>query len=216
MEKEKLLDKFNFLSKKILSNKKCLFSDIFFTILLISALKNSSLFIFIIILMTVHIARYKDSLFNVNKYFDKVLTYFYITLPNYSLIYISTNIKNSDDIFLWIFFLILLTKISGYFFRNILAGKLLSEKFHKTKTFGEIIGSLGVSAVIGLISSLFLKQKIIKFLIINIIIGIIVHIQDILNYKMKEKNCFIECYNNIALVSIFLWIYLVTNMIKII
>lgn len=216
MEKEKLLDKFDFLSKKILSNKKCLFSDIFFTVLLISAIKYSSLFIFMIILMTVHTARYKDNLFHINKYFDKLLMYLYIVLPNYSLIYISTNIKNSDDIFLWIFFLILLTKISGYLFRNILAGKLLSEKLHKTKTFGEIIGSLGVAAVIGLISSLFLKQKIIKFLTINILIGIIVHIQDILYYNMKEKNCFIECYNNIALVSIFLWIYLVTNMIIIV
>lgn len=216
MEKEKLLDKFNFLSKKILSNKKCLFSDIFFTILLISAVKYSSLFIFMIILMTVHIARYKDSLFHVNKYFDKLLTYLYIILPNYSLIYISTNIKNYDDIFLWIFFLILLTKISGYFFRNILGGKLLLEKFHKIKTFGEIVGSLGVSIIIGLISSLFLKQKIIKFLIINILIDITVHIQDFLDCNMKEKNCFIECYNNIALVSIFLWVCLITNMIIII
>jgi CDP-diglyceride synthetase len=137
-----------------------------------------------------------------------LLSYPYLVGPGFSLIYIA-RLEKSNDIFLWIFLTIVSIKISIYLFENIYGGGLLLKKLHPTKTIMSFFGTLIVGIMIGLLASLFLRQRFGRFTMINLVIVLLIHLQDFLNYWLKShyfdqrEDLMVNGYNNLALVVSF-------------
>jgi CDP-diglyceride synthetase len=142
------------------------------------------------------------------KIVDLLLSYPYLVVPSSSLIYLA-RLEKSNDIFLWIFPAVISMKISEYLFENIYGGRVMLEKLHPRKTVLGFLGTLIVSVLIGLISSLFFKQKFSYFIAVNLTLALLIHLQDFLGYWIEncylnqKKDLLVSGYNNIALVTSF-------------
>ncbi|MDR2777992.1 MAG: phosphatidate cytidylyltransferase [Rickettsiales bacterium] len=189
-----------------------IFGTIYFTILFISCLNFKNLYLFLILGLCVHstgvlvlaLEQKRESEF-AKKIINPLLLQLYLALPCASLIYLS-RMGKSNDIFLWLFLTVVSVKISVYLFENIYGGGILLKKLHPTKTILGLVGSVVIGILIGLVSSLFLKQKLIHFTAINLSLVLLIHLQDILNYRIKNyyldqrEDALISMYNNLVFV----------------
>lgn len=228
MEKEKLKDKMiNFIKligDKNIRIKKDVFDSsiigliLFFATFYLSLCISKNLFLLlvinIVILLTSIILQKNENNIKIT-----TIKYLYLLIPTYSLIYIS-NIKVFLDIFLWLFLLIIFSKIANKIFNNTLENVILENS--RFNNFIGYLGSLLIGVLIGLISALLLKQKIIFFIIINILIVALMILQDKIFNKSDEylnfnNNKFLQFilynYNNLSLTSSFIGILLITNII---
>lgn len=193
---------------------------LFFTFISIK-FKNLSIF-FILNIMLIFAYNIKD--INVNNYFKykNIISYLYIVSPVFSYVYI-LNIKNNSDLFLWIFLSIFFLKTTYYLYKNNLDGVLFDNSKPKNLIFAHI-NLILLSIFIGIISSILLKQKIILFIIINVILAIFVVIQDNVNTLInnyfenkintkKHLDIIIEFYNNFILIFPFVAFLIATNII---
>ena len=108
----------------------------------------------------------------------------YITVPVYAHIYF-LDIMKSTDFILWFFLLLFSIKITIYVFNNIFDDVTDTKKY----AFFGLLGSLLVAVLIGILSSLFLKQSFFKFIALNIAIALAVYFQ----YLLKDK--FLQYFN---------------------
>lgn len=202
MEKEKLKDKItkinlidNFSIDKLLL---VLFfiTDLFF--------RQLSVFGLLIIMFFI-------SKLTIKHKYSNIISLFYVILPTFCHIYI-LNKNITFDFILWLYLLLFSVKITIYMFGNVFDDITNTKKY---SLFG-LFGSLLVSLLIGIISSLFLKQNFIHFILLNIIIALSIYLQSI--FKNKISN-FIEsndkittiCYNlhnNFIFIFLILTIYL--------
>lgn len=202
MEKEKLKDKItkinlidNFSVDKLLL---ALFfiTDLFF--------RQLSIFGLLIIMFFI-------SKLTIKHKYSNIISLFYVILPTFCHIYI-LNKNITFDFILWLYLLLFSVKITIYMFGNVFDDITNTKKY---SLFG-LFGSLLVSLLIGIISSLFLKQNFIHFILLNIIIALSIYLQSI--FKNKISN-FIEsndkittiCYdlhNNFIFIFLILTIYL--------
>ncbi len=223
MEKEKLKDKLINSFKSIINqikignivDKDIINFFIFSVIFYFAVFFSKNLFIFLIINLVILLTKIVFK--NVEEY--KKLKYLYVLIPSYSLIYI-TIVEKSIDILLWLFLLIISVKISIFMFKNTLENVIFTGK----NVLINYIGSLPVGIFIGLISALLLKQKIILFVIINIILTILINLQEKLFDKIKiyidnvEENKYnkylIYNYNNLIFTVTFVTFLMLINFIK--
>ncbi len=223
MEKEKLKDRLiNGFKSTITKIKIENIADInimnffiFVFVLYFAVFFSKNLFIFLIINLVIILTKI---IFKNNEDYKK-LKYIYILVPSYSLIYIAI-IEKSIDILLWLFLLIISIKISIFMFKNTFENIIFSEK----NVLINYIGSLPVGIFIGLISALLLKQKIIIFVVINIILTILINLQEKFSDKIKvyvdniEENKYykylIYNYNNLIFTATFVAFLMLINFIK--
>lgn len=223
MEKEKLKDKLINSFKSIINqikignivDKDIINFFIFSVIFYFAVFFSKNLFIFLIINLVILLTKIVFK--NIEEY--KKLKYLYVLIPNYSLIYIAF-VEKSIDILLWLFLLIISVKISIFMFKNTLENVIFTGK----NVLINYIGSLPVGIFIGLISALLLKQKIILFVIINIILTILINLQEKLFDKIKiyidnvEENKYnkylIYNYNNLIFTVTFVTFLMLINFIK--
>lgn len=202
-------------------DKYMLFFCLFLVCLYILLYFSKNIFIFVILNITILLSNYFT---RINKDLNKnikILLYLYIVLPSFSLIYIVNN-KNILDFVLWLFLLIFFSKISIYSFQNTFEN-IIIEKNISNNLFG-MSGSLLIGIFIGTISSLFLKQNILTFIVINIILVLLINAQDYIYNKLqsifdvekKEKysDYLLYNFNNFTLTTTFIFILLFTNIIK--
>ncbi|MDR1494800.1 MAG: phosphatidate cytidylyltransferase [Rickettsiales bacterium] len=187
----------------------------------VSALYFRNLCIFLILGLCVHVAR-KTAKISENCHHNRIyclFSYLYTMIPSFSMLYI-VNLKNPTDLIVWLFLLLLTIRVSTNIFESIFEGEILSDKLHPSRTTMGFIGSLLVSMPIGLISSLFLKQKLIRFTLINMSMALLTHLQDVLGYRLgkylesAERDPFIENYNGLSLVTSFLAFLILFKFIK--
>lgn len=209
MEKEKQLDRLKNSFKNIKFNNDYLLSILYFLILLISDLFSKNLFLLMVLIAMVHLSWSLNRIINTEKNYTKIIIQLYLVFSGYSLIYISHNLINSKSIYLWILFLVSSIKISEYFLNKIFLGEH-SKKFYLIKF--SIISI--VSIIVGIISSLFMKQKVIAFILVNFIIYILTYLNYIFPEKY-QKNIFLKYYNTIAFPIIFIYISLILGFIVI-
>ena len=203
MEKEKLKDKItkinivnNFSIDKLLL---VLFfmTDLFF--------RQLSIFGLLIIMFFV-------SKLTIKHKYSNIISLFYVVIPIFCHIYI-LNKNITFDFILWLYLLLFSVKITIYMFGNVFDDITNTTKY----SFFGLVGSLLVSLLIGIISSLFLKQNFIHFVLLNILIALSIYLQNIFKNKISD---FIEnndkitliCYNlhnNFVFIFLILSIYLV-------
>ncbi|MDR1498998.1 MAG: hypothetical protein LBS34_01780 [Rickettsiales bacterium] len=233
MEKEKLKDRvFRYLEMTGKNIKEILWEDrnfvflfVFFTFLYLSACFLSGVFIFIVLNIAMLLTLNFTEILNKNNISGKPkkILYLYVLVPCYSLIFIAGR-KNSVDLLLWLFLLILFIKISIYLFQNILEDIITTKKSVSNGIFG-LVGSILVGTLIGMISSMFLKQNFLTFTAINIFLAILVNVQEILGDKIKlfleEKTndnylkISVYNYNNLVLTVTFVAILIFVHIIRI-
>lgn len=212
------------IKKVVEGNKNQVTSSLFFLLLLLGAFYCLNLFIFMVLFMTVRVAEYGVTPEKIDEsVYHRFMVRIYAILPNFSLLYLATSTERKIDLFTWLLLLFLSIKLVSYFFRDMFGDGPLPkflQKFYGTKTAGELIGSFGAAVVIGLTASLFLKQKIAKFLVVNLTLWLLLQLQDRVNHwigKMgliQEENLFLKYYNQIAIPSIFLWLSFLFGLIS--
>ncbi|MDR1425988.1 MAG: phosphatidate cytidylyltransferase [Rickettsiales bacterium] len=226
MEKEKFKDSGSFsiwrrfwneiITKFKASWRKYSLAVFYFATMFISSLHFKNLYTFLVLGLGVFVSRkiIETPEWQRGGKTRNILFYIYTVVPSFSMLYIP-NLKNSADFILWISTLLLAVKTSTYIFESIFEGSILSGKLHPTKTTLGLLGSILVSVPTGLIASLFLRQKLIKFTLVNMLLALVIHIQDIIGYRLKDhlgqtkENLFMTGYNNLALlVSVLMFITL--------
>ena len=194
MEKEKLKDKiFDLINWNAFGIDKILLVLFFITDLFCPTLSTLLLLVLFFILS-------KDTTDN-----GLLIQAAYLVIPTFCHIYVLYNINTSDFI-LWLFLLLFSVKITIYVFNNVFDDVTNTKKY---ALFG-LLGSILVAFMIGIISSLFLKQPFIKFIIFNILIAVLIHssyfIKEKISGYFKEENKYVE--NFISLHNNFLFIFL--------
>lgn len=203
MEKEKLKDKITKIN--ILDNfsiDKLLLVLFFITDLFFRQL---SIFGLLIIMFFV-------SKITIKHKYSNAISLSYVVLPTFCHIYI-LNKNITFDFILWLYLLLFSVKITIYMFSNVFDDITNTTKY----SFFGLLGSLLVSLLIGIISSLFLKQNFIHFILLNILIALSVYLQDIFRNKLSsfiehDTKCMSICYNlhnNFVFVFLILTIYLI-------
>lgn len=238
MEKEKLKDKIKNIFNDIIINiknttNKTLFNNTYNKTYLMRAVlpfifaiisiyfKHLSIFV---ILNIIAFLAYNIKDININSYYKyaNLLLYLYIVFPTFSYIYLLNNSK--IGLLVWIFISILLLKITSYLYKNILDDIIFNNSGSKKMLF-TYTNAILVAIVIGIISSIFLKQKLITFIVINIILAGLIFAQDIFNEKInlytnnkleskQYLNTTIQIYNNFILIIPFVAFLMSINVIK--
>ena len=109
-------------------------------------------------------------------------------------------------------------------YKNILDDIIFNNSGSKKMLF-TYTNAILVAIVIGIISSIFLKQKLITFIVINIILAGLIFAQDIFNEKInlytnnkleskQYLNTTIQIYNNFILIIPFVAFLMSINVIK--
>lgn len=209
MEKEKLLDRISNFFKDTNFRNKNVFILVYFLFLLISNIFSKNLFLFIVFITIIHVSWliYEINV-NENKYV-KIISQLYLVFSGYSLVYIPTNFNNSGSIYLWISFLIFSIKISEYF----LDGIFLDDNDKKFNLIKFSILSI-VTIIVGIITSLFMKQRVIMFILVNLFIYVLIKINSLFPERYQE-NVFLKYYNLVAFPVMFVWLFLTTGIILI-
>ena len=198
MEKEKLKDKIlNLISWNAIGIDKVLLvlfflTDLFYPILSV---------LFLLMLMFILSKNTSDN--------GLFIQSTYLIIPTFCHIYVLYNINTSDFI-LWLFLLLFAVKITIYVFNNVFDDVTDTKKYALFGLFGSVL----VASMIGIISSLFLKQPFINFIIFNIIIAILIYLSyfikdKILNYFKESSNIknFIALHNNFLFIFLALILY---------
>jgi hypothetical protein len=137
-------------------------------------------------------------------FLESATAHLYVLLPCFSLVYMAT-LEKFSDFSLWLCLFLLSIKITIYLFENIFGDGVISLWLHPSKTIFGFLGSMMVSVLIGILSALFLGQRLLRFTFINVLMTLLIHLQDILEYKLKNysirngKNLFSTIYNSLAL-----------------
>ncbi|MBO4956689.1 MAG: hypothetical protein J6C50_02540 [Rickettsiales bacterium] len=238
MEKEKLKDKIKNIFNDIIINIKNTTNETLFNntynktylmravlpfIFAIISIYFKHLSIFVILNIIAFLA-YNIKNININSYYKyaNLLLYLYIVVPTFSYIYLLNNSK--IGLLVWIFISILLLKITSYLYKNILDDIIFNNSGSKKMLF-TYTNAILVAIVIGIISSIFLKQKLITFIVINIILAGLIFAQDIFNEKInlytnnkleskQYLNTTIQIYNNFILIIPFVAFLMSINVIK--
>ena len=208
MEKEKLLDK---LKSSFKTSSRYPATDmIYFLLLVVSNIFSKNLFLLIILATVVYLSWLLSEITSDKGKYIKIIDQSYLVLSSYSFLYISNNFTNSKAIYLWILILVSSAKILEYFLNEILIDEDNNKKFRLAK-FG-INGIMVV--VLGIIYSIFMRQKIIKSLLVNFIAYFSMFLTYLLPEKYRE-NTFLMCYNTIAFPVIFICISLISGFLSI-
>jgi hypothetical protein len=188
----------------------------------ISALYFSSLCVFLILVLCTHVARKMVNI--IEGYQHKrvciLLSYAYAVVPSFSMLYL-VSLKNSTDLIVWLFLLSLTIRVSTHIFESIFEGRILSQRLHSSRTTMGFLGSLLVSIPIGLVSSLFLRQRLIRFTLLNVFMALLIYVQDILDQWLEgqvgpvgKKDPLVKSYNGLALLTSFLAFLVLFRLIK--
>lgn len=204
MEKERLKDKIvklfsfvglhlkNLVTNKTIYNRSSLVTFLLSALFLLISLFSRSLSVFLAV-NTLFVLTSNLKNVDIEVKYKNILFYLYTVFPAFSYIYI-LNTKKSDDIFLWLFLAVFFLKIVSNVYEDVLDGIVNDE--HKGFTR---IGVIVMSVVIGIISSIFLKQKLILFIIVNVLLAVAVLIQKIIYEKIINGASYINNYNVIIL-----------------
>ncbi|MDR2777337.1 MAG: hypothetical protein LBB24_01030 [Rickettsiales bacterium] len=192
----------------------------YFALLFVSSLYFRGLYTILVLGLCVHAAR-RTAMATEGCDCGRVctlLSYAYAIIPGFSMLHL-LSLKNSADFIVWLSLLLVAIKTSIYIFESVFEGRILSEKLHPTKTSLGFLGSLLVSVPIGLVSSLFLKQRLIRFTAVNVFMAVLVHVQDIMGYGLGKyldpggEDLFIVNYTNLALLTSFLVFLIIFKLI---
>lgn len=151
-----------------------------------SILSTSSLFLFIVVLVTILMTMEWVDL--VRKSDDqkkwRLIGLFYILIPVYSVLKIKII---SPQALLWMFMIIWTTDIAAFFAGRMFGGAKLAPKISPNKTWVGLFAGVIVSMIIGLISSfMFVSGHVIFFIIISGLLAVIEQISDLIESKIKR------------------------------
>lgn len=159
----------------------------------------------------------KNIEFNSEFKYKNILLHCYLLIPIFSYIYL-LNINNTCCIFLWCFISILILKLTKLLYKNNLDNIILDQE---KKPIFSYINLLLVAVVIGIVFSIFLKQNLFIFVLINILFAGIMILQEYINSKVKiytnsDKkyiNILLQIYNNLILIIPFVALLISINIL---
>lgn len=218
---EKLKDKlktlnFNFNINDGISNKNNLLQIfvVLFFIFITVCCKNLALFCVLNLLIIFSKNVESNSEFK----YKNVLLYCYILIPIFSYIYL-LNINNARCVFLWCFTSVLILKITNLLYKNNLDNIILNQE---KKPIFSYINLLLVAVVIGIVFSIFLKQNLFIFVLINVLFAGIIVLQEYINSKIKiyinngakkYTDVLLQIYSNLVLIVPFVALLIFTNIL---
>ena len=124
-----------------------------------------------------------------NKYFIPTLSYFYLAIPFYILIYLNNHYEGGKLIILWTLIIVWSSDTSAYILGTLIKGKKLIPSISPNKTWSGFISSLIIASLASVIfSKFFLKTDFIYSLIIGIIISFFTTIGDLFESYLKRIN----------------------------
>ena len=150
--------------------------------------------------------------------YKNILSHCYILIPIFSYIYL-LNINNTCSIFLWCFISILTLKITNLLYKNNLDDIILEQN---KKPIFAYVNLLLVAVVIGIVFSIFLKQNLFIFVLVNILFAGIMILQEYINSRIKiytnnnKKyiNILLQIYNNLILIMPFVALITSINILQ--
>ncbi|MDR3078466.1 MAG: phosphatidate cytidylyltransferase [Rickettsiales bacterium] len=185
---------------------------LFFALLLLSALYQRVLSSLLIVWLCVYVTQRTVRSSGENRRQSKlysILLYAYTVVPSFSMLHL-VNLRSPADLVLWLFLLFLTIRIASQVFEGIFEGRILARNLHPTRTLMGFLGSLLVSIPVGLVSSLFLRQRLVRFTFLNLLMAALVYGGDILDHRLgkrldpTQEDLFLRGYNNMALLASFL------------
>lgn len=200
MEKEKLKDKitkiFDNFSVEGLLLTLFFLMDLFF--------KQASILCLLVVMFFI-------SKINIKHKYSNIISLFYTVIPTFCHVYI-LNKNVGFDFILWIYLLLFSVKITMYMFNNVFDDITNTKNY---SLFG-LVGSLLVSLLIGIVSSLFLKQKFFIFVSLNIFIALSIYLQSFFKNKLSDyiendnkiTSIFYDLHNNFIFIFLILTFYI--------
>ena len=128
-------------------------------------------------------------IFNKNKWFVPITSYFYLAFPFYILIFLNKYYIDGKILTFWLFFIVCSSDSSAYIFGSMIKGRKFFPSISPNKTWAGFIASLIFSAIASAIFSFYFNiMNFFYSLLAGLVIGLFTSLGDLFESYLKRIN----------------------------